>query len=162
MGRISTHLSVLILLNSNHGMIRVRQPVPAFFLVQMHPPTQESLYFKASEPLPYSLHRILSLVSGFRSTTDRLRGAAGTASGGTFSLMEPHQKAYFRSGVHTCESRICDHSFKILEIFSPTLFCLSLHHISNTSTSPHLQYTEYSFSHLLPLHFLMLLLLQKT
>ena len=42
-----------------------RQPVRAFFLIQMRPPARESLYFKASEPLQNSLHRILSLVSGF-------------------------------------------------------------------------------------------------
>ena len=46
-------------------MIRLRQPVRAFFLIQMRPPARESLYFKASEPLQNSLRRILSLVSGF-------------------------------------------------------------------------------------------------
>ena len=53
-----------IFLNSNHDMIRLRHPVRAFFLIQMRPPARESLYFKASEPLQNSLHRILSLVSG--------------------------------------------------------------------------------------------------
>ena len=54
-----------IFFNSNHDMIRLRQPVRAFFLIQMRPPARESLNFKASEPLQNSLHRILSLVSGF-------------------------------------------------------------------------------------------------
>ena len=58
-----------ILLNSNHDIIRVRQPITALFLVQMQPPVQKSLYFKAFQPSSYSLHRILSLVSGFLSTT---------------------------------------------------------------------------------------------
>ena len=65
-----------IFLNSNHDMIRLRQPVRTFFLFQMRPPARESLYFKASEPLPNSLHRILSLVSGFLRVEELIRGVA--------------------------------------------------------------------------------------
>ena len=54
-------------------MIRLHQPVRAFFLIQMRPPARESLNFKASEPLQNSLHRILSLVSGFPSIEDLIQ-----------------------------------------------------------------------------------------
>ena len=58
---------------SNHGITRVRQPIPALFPVQMQPPAAESLYFKAFGTLSYSLHRILSLVSGFVCLADLIQ-----------------------------------------------------------------------------------------
>ena len=56
----------------------------------MRPPARESLNFKASEPLQNSLHRILSLVSGFLRVEELIRGDAflcqGDAQGAHFRL----------------------------------------------------------------------------
>ena len=54
---------------------------------KMHSPARESLNIKASEPLPNSLHRILSLVSGFACTTQLIRrGCRGTQGDATLAL----------------------------------------------------------------------------